>query len=366
MVAPYRADQVGSLLRPPRLLEARTAHAKGRMEPERLREIEDEAILEVLDLQRQAGLDVFTDGEYRRREFRSQFADAVEGMVPVSTALDWRGPNSAAIEPASQWEVRGKLRLKQRLTGDEASFMRTHSPGAFKVTMPSASMMGRRSFAPGVTDISYPTLPDLLQELATIVRSEIEALIDEGVPYIQLDAPNYTFYLDHQRRERMRQARIDPDREIDEMIAADNSSLHGLRRNGVTLAIHLCRGNNRSAWHSEGGYDEVAERVFGSLQADSFLLEYDTDRAGGFEPLRFVPSGKTVVLGLISTKEGKLESQDLLRHRIEEASKYMPNENLAISPQCGFATMASGNLLSWDDQRRKLELVASTAHKVWG
>ena len=366
MVAPYRADQVGSLLRPPGLLAAREAHAEGRMEQERLRKIEDEAILEVLDLQRQAGMDVFTDGEYRRREFRSQFADAVEGMGPVSTVLDWRGPNSATIEPASQWEVSGKLHQRHRLTGDEASFMKEHSPGAIKVTMPSATMMGRRSFTPGVTDKFYPTLPDLLQELAGIVRAEIQALIDEGVPYVQLDAPNYTFYLDKQRRERMRQSGIDPDQEMDETIAADNSSLQDLHREGVTLAIHLCRGNNRSAWHSEGGYDAVAERVFSSLQADSFLLEYDTDRAGGFEPLRFVPRGKTVVLGLITTKEGRLESQEHLRRRIEEASKYVPNENLAISPQCGFATMYSGNLLSWEDQRRKLELVASTARNVWG
>lgn len=366
MAVSYRADQVGSLLRPAALLEARAAYAEGRIGWEQLREIEDKAILEALDLQRQVGIDIFTDGEYRRGDFRTDFAEAVEGLTQVPSGLDWRGSQQGAIASNPGWIVTAKLRQKHRLTAHETAFLLQHAPGPIKVTMPSASQIALRSFRPGVTDQFYPTPAALLQEVAGIIRSEIGALIEEGVPYIQLDAPVYTTYVDERRRQRLRSAGIDPDRELDEAIAADRASLEGVRREGVTLAFHLCRGNYRSYWLSEGGYEPIAEKLFTSLPVDRFLLEYDSERAGGFEPLRFMPRGKTVVLGLITTKEGRLEPQDLLLRRIEEAAKYVPLENLALSPQCGFASDASGNQLSWDDQRRKLELVVATARKVWG
>ena len=220
--------------------------------------------------------------------------------------------------------------------------------------------------AHGVIGRDYATRSDLLAELTAIVAAETRALAAEGVPYIQVDAPGYMSFVDRRTVERMRQGGLDPDQELAEAIAADNACLAAARHDGGTTAIHFCRGNSRSRWLREGGYDPIAERLFTSLEADRFLLEYDTERAGGFEPLRFVPRGKIVVLGLVTTKQGQLESQDELRQRIDEAAKYVPIENLALSPQCGFASSFSGNLLSLDDQRRKLELVVDTARKVWG
>jgi 5-methyltetrahydropteroyltriglutamate--homocysteine methyltransferase len=222
------------------------------------------------------------------------------------------------------------------------------------------------SYKPGVTDRAYATSSELLEDLVAIVRDEVRWLAAEGVPYIQLDAPYYSHYLDPRARDRVRQAGVDPDRALDQAIAADNAALAAGRGGNVTLALHVCRGNNRSRWYTEGGYDAIAERLFGTLDVDAFLLEYDTERAGGFAPLGRVPRGKTVVLGLVTTKEPRLESPDTLRRRIDEAARHVPLERLALSPQCGFASVAAGNLLSVDDQWRKLELVVSTARAVWG
>ena len=217
-----------------------------------------------------------------------------------------------------------------------------------------------------MTDRFYPTPAELVQELVGILHREVQALLDEGVTYIQLDSLRYVIELaDTQRRRQMLQVGEDLDRALEDTIAADNATLQGARRPGVTIALHMCRGNNRSAWRSDGGYDVIAERAFGSLNVDRFLMEYDTERAGGFEPLRFMPRDKVVVLGLISSKNPHLESQDQLLRRIDEAAKYVPVENLALSPQCGFASTAPGNMLTPDDQKRKLELVVETARKVW-
>jgi 5-methyltetrahydropteroyltriglutamate--homocysteine methyltransferase len=200
-----------------------------------------------------------------------------------------------------------------------------------------------------------------------IVRDDVQWLVSEGVQYIQFDAPYYSHYLDPRQQEHMRQAGFDPEKELENAIAGDNAAMRDVSRGGpVTLALHVCRGNSRSRWYTEGGYDAIAEKLFGLLDVDRFLLEYDTERSGGFEPLRLVPSGKSVVLGLITTKEPKLESPDELGRRIDEAAKFVPLENLAISPQCGFASVAAGNLLSTDQQWKKLELVVDTARQVWG
>ena len=360
-----RADHLGSLLRPRELMETRASLAEGRVDAEQLREVEDRAILTALDLQKQSGMQVFTDGEYRRSDFQSDFSEAVEGFTTVSVPRQWHGPGGG-LEPTDMHVVNGELRQRRRLTAHEVEFLKKHAPGSFKITIPNAATMMLRAYRPGMTDAFYPTRSDLLAELARIIREAVKALIGEGVPYIQLDAPGYARYVDQGYRQQMREAGLDPDRDFEDGIAADNECFRGLEQPGVTLAIHVCRGNNQSRWLSEGGYDPIAETLFGSLEMDTFLLEYDTDRAGGFEPLRFVPEGKKVVLGLVTTKSGELEPQELLVRRIEEASHYVPLENLALSPQCGFATRASGNLVSWDDQRRKLELVADTARKVWG
>jgi 5-methyltetrahydropteroyltriglutamate--homocysteine methyltransferase len=206
----------------------------------------------------------------------------------------------------------------------------------------------------------------LLKDLVEIVRDDVQWLVAEGAQYIQFDAPYYSHYLDPRQRQHMKQAGLDPDKELENAIAGDNAALEGVPRGSVTLALHVCRGNSRSRWYTEGAYDAIAEKLFGMLDVDRFLLEYDSERSGGFEPLRLVPRGKTVVLGLVTTKEPRLESQDELRRRIDKAAKHVPLENLALSPQCGFASVAAGNLLSIDEQWRKLELVVQTARKVWG
>jgi 5-methyltetrahydropteroyltriglutamate--homocysteine methyltransferase len=259
-----------------------------------------------------------------------------------------------------------RLKLRHRLTEHEVPYMKANAGGVFKVTMPATSYVVARGWKPGVTDKVYASRWDLAEDVARIMGAEVQALATEGVPYIQIDNAHYPDYIPEHRRQAWRDIGIDPDKAIDEDIRADNLAVAGLDRSRVTLANHICRGNGRSAWHTEGGYDNIAEKVFGGLDVDRFLLEYDSDRAGGFEPLRFVPRGKQVVLGLVTTKLGSLEKQDDLLRRIEEASRYVPTENLALSPQCGFASVEQGNLLSWDDQQRKLELVVDTARKVWG
>jgi 5-methyltetrahydropteroyltriglutamate--homocysteine methyltransferase len=206
----------------------------------------------------------------------------------------------------------------------------------------------------------------MLQDVAVIMREEVQALIDEGAAYVQLDAPSYSNFFDRTRREVLKQSGIDLDEALGAAIAADNVMIQGIKRNPeVITGIHFCRGNKRSAWGAQGSYEPIAEKVFGSLKMDRYLLEFDSERAGGFEPLRFVPKGKTVVLGLITTKEPEIEAEDDLVRRIEQASKYVPAENLAVSTQCGFASAASGNLITWDDMRRKLELVVKVALRVW-
>lgn len=365
MAARYHADHVGSLLRPAELAEARAAYAAGRGNLEDLRTVEDRAVLEALALQRQIGLDVLTDGEFRRGSWLTSMAEAVEGFVPEKIVIEWHGPGGGA-EASTAQVVGRRLQQKRRLTEHEVAFLKGHARGPFKVTIPTPSSFLLVSYKPGLTDRIYPARADMVHELAAVVRREIAALVDEGVPYIQLDAPYYTSYLDTRVRERLRQNGVDPDQAFDEALAADTASLTGIPRDKVTLALHVCRGNSRSRWFTEGGYDPIAEKLFGTLDVDRFLLEYDTERAGGFEPLRFVPRGKTVVLGLVTTKEPRLESRDALRRRIDEASRHVPIENLALSPQCGFASVAAGNRLAADDQRRKLELVVDTARQVWG
>jgi 5-methyltetrahydropteroyltriglutamate--homocysteine methyltransferase len=373
MARQFRADNIGSLLRPPELLSARTACREGKMNREKLREIENQSILKALELQKAAGVDVFTDGEYRRDIFTADITQAVEGLVPgkPTVSFEWRGAGSELAKESKegnlQFVVGGKLRKKGRFTPGEAPFLKQHAPGPFKVCTPAAMQHAISRYRPGVTDRVYPTIRDMLQEVAAIMREEVQALIDEGASYVQLDAPSYSTFYDPRRRDALAQSGVDPAAAFDAAIAADNAMIRGIRRGSdVAIGIHFCRGNKRSAWGAEGSYEPIAEKAFGALDMDRYLMEFDTERAGGFEPLRFVPRGKTVVLGLVTTKEPRMESEDELLRRIEEASKYVPMENLALSTQCGFASAASGNLVSWDDMRRKLDLVAKTSRRVWG
>jgi 5-methyltetrahydropteroyltriglutamate--homocysteine methyltransferase len=365
MPASFRAEHVGSLLRPPELLQAREAHAAGNLPLDQLRAAEDRAILQVLEKQKQLGLDVVTDGEMRRGSWLTDMADAVDGFVSERVPLEWKGPGGG-VEGSTAHAAGAKLRKQRKMTGHEVPFLKKNAPGPFKVTLPAPSNFMLASYKAGITDKFYPTHADLLKELVEIVRDDVQWLVSEGVKYIQFDAPYYSHYLDPRQQTRMRQAGLDPDKELENAIAGDNAAMRDVPRDSVTLALHVCRGNNRSRWYTEGGYDAIAEKLFGELEVDRFLLEYDTERSGGFEPLRLVPRGKSVVLGLITTKTPKLESQSELLRRIEEASKFVPREKLALSPQCGFASTAPGNLLSAEEQWKKLELVVDTARKVWG
>jgi 5-methyltetrahydropteroyltriglutamate--homocysteine methyltransferase len=368
-----RADNIGSLLRPPELLAARATLREGRIDPDAVREIEDRSILKALAMQQAAGVDVYTDGEYRRDIFTADITKAMDGLVPGKPVVkfEWRGKGKELAEESKegnlQYIVGAKLKRKGRFTPNEAPFLKQHAPGPFKVCTPAAMQHAIMRYRPGVTDQFYPTVHDMLQDVATIMREEVQALIDEGASYVQLDAPSYSNFFDRSRREVLRQAGIDLDEALDAAIAADNAMIANIKRGGhVVIGIHFCRGNKRSAWGAEGSYEPIAEKAFGSLKMDRFLLEFDSDRAGGFEPLRFVPKGKTVVLGLVTTKEPELESEDELLRRIDRAAEYIAPENLAVSTQCGFASAASGNLISWDDMQRKLELVAKIARGVWG
>jgi len=375
MASPYRADHVGSLLRPPELLQARSEYSANRITAAQLHEAEDAAVLKALDLQREVGVDVFTEGEYRRPSWSAAIRESVEGLVPDSGRPTrpflgrWQGPSSDlvnAFTTGAALVAGGKLRQVRRLAGDESAFLRQHAPGAWKITMPGPMSAAGQLFKPGLTDAFYPTRRELADDIVGMLQREIRALIDEGVSYIQLDSLHYVERVaDTTIRSQMIEDGEEPDEYLDVLIAADNAALEGARREGVTVGLHMCRGNNRSAWHAEGSYEAIADKAFNLLNVDRFLLEYDTQRAGGFEPLRFMPN-KMVVLGLISSKEPALESVDLLRRRIDEAAKCVPIENLAVSPQCGFASTVLGNLLTWDEQRRKLELVVETARKVWG
>ena len=360
----YRADQVGSFLRPPELQAAR---ANPGITTEALRALEDKHILRVLDRQKELGFRIFTDGELRRGGFMSDFFESVEGLEQgEDIERTWKRGESSKVIGRVAGVVTSKLRQRKRLTQHESAFLIEHSPADVKMTLPTANQFPAIAYKKGISESAYPTRSEFLWDIVPIIRSEIRALIDEGVKYVQIDAPRYSYYIDPKWRGYVKdEMGMDPDEALDEAIRADNACIEGLDRRGSVIAVHLCRGNNRSQWYAEGGYDPIAEKLFGELSVDLFLLEYESERAGSFEPLRFVPKNKGVVLGLISSKLPRLEEQDQVIRRIEEASRYVPPERLALSPQCGFASTSEGNLLTEDEQWAKLKLVADTARRVW-
>ena len=358
-----RADQVGSLLRPPALLQARIDFLAGRLDGAGLRAEEDRAILEVLRRQRDCGIDVCSDGELRRTSFVTGVTDAVEGFAPAEAPeLAWKG---GAGRDGQGRAVVGLLRARGRIAEAEARFLRMHCPGPFKVTLPSPLLLAMFGHRRGVTDAVYTAREDLVSDAADILAGEARQLAGEGVPYIQLDAPAYAQWLDPQVMAGRPSDGVHTDRLLDAAVAADNRVLEAARAGGAITAVHVCRGNSMGRWLVEGGYDRIAARLFARLRCHRLLLEYDSTRAGGFGPLRHVPGNKVVVLGLITTKTGVLEPRDELLRRIDQASRVLPLEQLALSPQCGFASTQVGNPLTQDDQWRKLELVASLAREVW-
>ncbi len=373
MAYKYRADHVGSLLRPLDLLEARENPGTT---PEQLARLEDRHILQALERQRELGLRIFSDGEFRRHGFMSDFNDSVEGLDDAeAVGRDWKTAGGSAAALAGRKDrlpgvVIAKIRQRKRLTAHESAFLRQHAPGDIKITLPTPNQFPAIAYKKGLSDSAYGSYSEFLWDIVPIFQAEMRALASEGVPYIQIDAPRYSYFIDPKwRRYVAEEMGVEPEQALDEAIRVDNTCIEGAREGAKEgrplVAIHLCRGNNRSQWYAEGGYDPIAEKLFNELQVDAFLLEYDSQRAGTFEPLRFVPRGKMVVLGLVSTKVPEMESGDQLLRRIEEASQYVPVQQLALSPQCGFASNEQGNLLTEEQQWRKLELVVETARKVW-
>ena len=365
----YRADHIGSLLRPQSLLDARAAHAAGRLTLEALRAEEDKAILHALDLQRSAGMKILSDGEFRRMSWVSGLSEALDGVsrggfrqMPKDA---WKGAGAEdanAEVPIVALTIVDRLKLKARFTGVETGFLKAHAGGPYKITMPSPTIQ-LNMFANGPDGTVYADETALLADLVDIYKQEVAAQIDDGAAYIQLDSLRYAQAISGFSP---LGKPVDPDVVVAQTIGADNAVLAVAKARGATTAVHICRGNHRSAWAMSGAYDAVAERLLNEVETDRFLLEYDDGRSGGFEPLRFTPKGKTVVLGLVTTKFGVLEDQDGLVRRVEAAAKYVPLEQLALSPQCGFASTYLGNLLTEDDEKRKLELVAKTAERIWG
>jgi 5-methyltetrahydropteroyltriglutamate--homocysteine methyltransferase len=378
-LAKLRSDVVGSLLRPNRLKQAYAERDQAKIGAEEFSRIEDAAIREAVALQESIGLDVVTDGEFRRLNFQDSFAASVSGFAARQVDLSFMESLSREGKPLQRWDpynitgegaailqrrpVSQKLRLARNLPLEEYCFVSSVAQKPAKVTLVGPDRITQRFDYQNSKSIYWST-EDFVADVVRIEREMIRSLIDAGCRYIQIDAPSYTAYVDGPSLSEMKERGEDPMKNLTRSIQADNEILRLF--DGVTFGIHLCRGNQRSMWHREGSYDEIAERLFTGLRHDRFLLEYDSPRAGTFEPLRFVPKGKIVVLGLVSTKVPEIEKVDDLKRRIESACKYIPLEQLAISPQCGFASDVVGNLISEDDQKRKLEVVVETARQVWG
>lgn len=365
---PFRADHVGSLLRPPALLAARDAAAKGTISKAALRAAEDEAILGAVAIQEEAGLKGITDGEYRRTYFHTDFLEQIDGVViePGSAKAHFHKDSGEELDFAPpKLRVTGKLKHARPIMADDFSYVAGVTRHTPKVTIPSPSMAHFRGGRGAIDASAYPDVQDFFDDLAEVYRQEIASLSAAGCRYLQLDDTNLAYLCDDHMREGARAMGEDPDELPHTYAKLINASLRG-RPADMTTAIHLCRGNFRSAWVAEGGYDPVAEALFGEIDVDAFFLEYDDERSGAFGPLRYVPKGKYVVLGLVSSKRPELESKDELKRRIDSAAKVMPIEQICISPQCGFSSTVHGNDISFDDQRRKLELVVEVARDVWG
>lgn len=374
-----RTDVVGSLLRPAALKEARIAFDDGKIDAAVLRAIEDEAVREAVRLQESAGLDVVTDGEMRRLNFQDSFGASVEGYDASRSTLKVYERRVEGAAPDRRWDIRQmhdvgtavshrrpaktRLNLAHNIPLAEYRFVAGVAKKPAKVSLIGPDRISQR-FAYESSTAVYRGMDDFLADVVAIERQIVASLAEAGCRYVHIDAPGFTAYVDPPSLQQMRARGEDPQQNFTRSLNAEAALVANFP--GVTFGIHLCRGNQRSMWHREGSYDAIAERLFNELPHDRFLLEYDTERAGSFAPLRFMPKGKVAVLGLVSTKHAELESPDALRRRIEEASKVLPLDQLAISPQCGFASDVVGNLISADEQRRKLERVAEVARVVWG
>jgi 5-methyltetrahydropteroyltriglutamate--homocysteine methyltransferase len=377
-IAPFRADHVGSLLRPPELLKARAARQAGRLSAAELRAAEDRAIRDGVKLQRDIGLRGITDGEMRRGSWHMDFLYQIGGVAHSDHRLHIEFKNAAGtveFSPTAH-RVAGKLRLDKTIFADDFAFLKAAvgEPGTdgamAKLTIPSPSMLHYRGGRAAIDEAAYPDMEPFWQDLAAVYAKEIAGLQALGCTYLQLDDTSLAYLNDPTQRAYVDSIGGDGAHQHLINIRLINQALAD-RPAGMTVCIHMCRGNFRSSWMAEGGYDHVAEALFGELKVDGFFLEYDDDRSGGFAPLRFVPrggpmGGPRVVLGLVTSKRAALEDKDVLKRRIDEAAKYVPLEQLCLSPQCGFSSTVDGNALTVDEEAVKLRMVVETAREVWG
>ena len=373
-----RTDVVGSLLRPAAVIAARKKFDQGALDAAGLHAVEDEAVRAAVRLQEDVGLDVISDGEMRRLNFQDSFGAAVEGFDAASSTLQAYTRRVEGGSALRRWEVplqekgtaishrrpvKSRLKLARNVPLEEYKFVASVANKPAKVSLIGPDRISQR-FDHQNSKAVYPDMDAFMADVVAIERAIVKSVVDAGCRYVHIDAPGYTAYVDEPSLKQMRDRGEDPAANFSRSLKADAAVIADFP--GVTFGIHLCRGNQRSMWHREGSYDAIAERLFTELPHHRFLLEYDSPRAGSFAPLRFMPKGKVAVLGLVSTKVPELESVDDLRRRIDEAAKVLPLEQLAISPQCGFASDVVGNLIGADDQKRKLEVVVETARQVWG
>ncbi len=363
---PFRADHVGSFLRPKRLLEARERHQKGELSKEGLRAVEDDAIADIVKFQEDVGLESITDGEFRRTYFHIDFLEQLGGVktdVPVTI----QKPDGSLELAPPVMRVIDKVRHVKDIQRADFEFLKAQvSPGKTpKVTIPSPTMLHFRGGRAGISREHYPDLEAFYQDVANAYGDELRSLSDAGCTYVQMDDTNLAYLCDDKMREAARSRGDDPD-ELPHRYARFINRVVAQKPEGMTLAVHLCRGNFKSTWAAQGGYEPVAEALLSEMGVDGYFLEYDDARSGDFRPLRFLPKGKIVVLGLVTTKLSQLESKDDIKRRIEEAAKFVPLEQLCLSPQCGFSSTVHGNDIAVGAQRAKLRLVVEVAQEVWG
>ena len=365
---PIRADHVGSLLRPARLLNARQQHAAGSIDDAELRAVEDDAIREAIEMQEDVGLQSATDGEFRRASWHMDFIYALDGISKAEDDMhvEFRNEEGTIDFHPAALRVDGKLGVSETIFGEDFEFVKQSANGATpKQTIPSPSMVHYRGGAAMVDKDVYPDMDQFWSDLTDAYAEEVRRMGELGCTYLQFDDTSLAYLNDPKQREMMSSRGEDAEHMHEGYIRHINEALEG-RPDGMTVTTHMCRGNFRSSWVAEGGYDFVAEQLFGNVNLDGYFLEYDTERAGGFEPLRFVPKGKQVVLGRVTTKRGELESKDELKRRIDEASRYVDLDQLCLSPQCGFSSTVEGNTVTYDQEVAKLRLVVETAEEVWG
>jgi 5-methyltetrahydropteroyltriglutamate--homocysteine methyltransferase len=365
---PFRADHVGSLLRPRRLLDAREEHAAGRISSEELRAIEDEAIRDAVRMQEQVGLRSATDGEFRRASWHMDFIYQLDGITKEAGHIAVKFHNEQGeieFTPAAL-HVDGKLGVSETIFGDDFRFLETVTTSVPKLTIPSPSMVHYRGGRAAIDPAVYPDLDGFWADLTAAYSEEVRRIGELGCTYLQFDDTSLAYMNDPHQRDYIASIGGDPERQHVEYIRHINEALAD-RPAGMRVTTHSCRGNFQSSWAAEGSWDFVAEALLNELDVDGFFMEWDDDRSGGFEPLRFLPKGeKQVVLGLVTTKRGALESKDELKRRIEEASRFAPIEQLCLSPQCGFSSTVEGNALSEEEQWAKLRLIVEVAEEVWG